>query len=644
MPICLTRRPLTILRRVALAAIMSSPARAASKDNWIEVRSPHFTVISNSGEKEARRVADQFEQFREVFEKSFPKLRLDLGRPLIIFAVKNEDSLKSLLPGYWEVKGRAHPAGIYVSGEERHFVAVRTNIEGENPYEVVYHEYTHAIMNLNFRGLPVWLSEGLAEYFGNSTIRDNEVNIGKISAYHLQVLRQSRLIPIEALLLADSQSPYYHEENRVSVFYAESWAIVHYLLLDPEARKQQLMEKFLSAWDATGNPLEAAQQAFGDLKKFSLTMEAYVRVGNFYMSKVNTSVRGNPKSYSSRELSPAEVAAERALFFVHTRRPSEAKAAIIEALQDDPKLSLAHEGEAVLAYTQNEYTEAQAEFSRAIELPDPSFSAYYFAAMCKLRQSAGSENAVEIAYLEKAIAMNPQFAPAYTNLASLYSMQTATQTKAIQLAKKAVDLEAGNLQYAINFAHVLLNAGRFEDAKILATRIQQAARNPVDTLNADQLSRSVEDFEAHAKQEAADQERAKRDAEAPGKVTVFAGTPQAAPKSNTQTGTGTNHAVQGSQTSTAQNRSNRPEYMLEGVVTAAECNANSSGRVTLTVNRSAMRFLYSSLAKLQVVEGLTEDSGNAPACPDWKGRRARLFFYQTKDKPYAGELQTIQFF
>ena len=74
--------------------------------------SPHFTVISNAGDKDARKIANQFEQFHEVFHNSFPSLRLDLGRPLIIFAVKNEDSLKKLLPGYWEAKGRAHPATV----------------------------------------------------------------------------------------------------------------------------------------------------------------------------------------------------------------------------------------------------------------------------------------------------------------------------------------------------------------------------------------------------------------------------------------------------------------------------------------------------------------------------------------------------
>jgi hypothetical protein len=169
---------------------------------------------------------------------------VDLGKPLVIFAVKNEDTLKLLLPAYWETKGRLHPAGIFMPGEARHYVAVRTNIEADNPYEVVYHEYTHAIMNLNFRGLPVWLGEGLAEYFANSAIHDKEVEIGKISPYHLQVLQSTRLIPVDALMQAGADSPYYNEQNRATVFYAESWAIVHYLLTDPGARKRQLLTAF----------------------------------------------------------------------------------------------------------------------------------------------------------------------------------------------------------------------------------------------------------------------------------------------------------------------------------------------------------------------------------------------------------------
>lgn len=612
-----------------------SPCAICAKEIWVEARSPHFTVISNAGGKEARRIADQFEQFREVFRSAFPNLRLDLGCPLIIFGLKNEDSLKALLPSYWEVKGRAHPAGIYVSGEERHFVALRTNTEGENPYEIIYHEYAHAILNLNFRDMPVWLSEGLAEYFGNSRIRDKDVEIGVPAPYRLQTLQQSRLIPIEELLSADQSSPYYNEQNRVSVFYAESWAIVHYLLLDPDARQRQLLMNFIKAWEASGNQVEAARQAFGDLKRFSQTMEAYARKQQFMVGTVKTTVRGDANSFETRELPPAELAAYRGLFYIHTRRPAEAEAAIHEALQQNPKLSLAYEAQGLQAYTQTQFTPAAKSFAQAVTLQGASFSAYYFDAVSRLRAGIASEEEHQraIANLEKAVAMNPLFAPAFTNLASLYSMRPETASKAIQLARKAVDLDPANLQYAINFAHVLLNAGKVEEAKTLALRINQTAWTPRDKANADQLLRSVTDYEEQSRQ-AAERARRLEETQAAATTTVVvqptATTPGPAEPKNAE--------------ARNQPKDKRTQYMAEGVIADAECNLNSTGRVTLTINHSAMKFLYSSLAKLTVVEGLTEDSGKAPACVDWKGMRARLFFYRTKDKPYAGELQTVQFF
>lgn len=56
-----------------------------------------------------------------------------------------------------------------------------------------------------------------------------------------------------------------------------------------------------------------------------------------------------------------------------------------------------------------------------------------------------------------------------------------------------------------------------------------------------------------------------------------------------------------------------------------------------------MKFMYSSLKVLRVLSSVP-DSPEAPACANWKGKRVRLYFYQTNDKPYAGELQSIQFF
>jgi len=165
-------------------------------------------------------------------------------------------------------------------------------------------------------------------------------------------------------------------------------------------------------------------------------------------------------------------------------------------------------------------------------------------------------------------------------------------------------------------------------------RINQTAWTPRDKTNAQQLLLSITDYEEQSRQAA---ERARRLEE----TQAMAATAVVVPSTATKSALAEPKNIEEVRT---QPKEKRTQYMAEGVIADAECNGNSTGRVTLTVNHSQMKFIYSSLAKLTVVEGLTEDSGKAPACTEWKGKRARLFFYPTEDKPYAGDLRTVQFF
>jgi hypothetical protein len=83
------------LRRVLEVAAVATllPFRCAlgagdPNERWVEVRSAHFVVSSNAGDREARRIADQFEQIRALFSAAatiFPcSLRLSrhgIARP-----------------------------------------------------------------------------------------------------------------------------------------------------------------------------------------------------------------------------------------------------------------------------------------------------------------------------------------------------------------------------------------------------------------------------------------------------------------------------------------------------------------------------------------------------------------------------------
>jgi Tfp pilus assembly protein PilF len=623
------------LLAICWIALLSAalPGLAVSKDTWIEVRSPNFTVISNAGEGRARTIAEHFEQFRELFQSAFPKMRVDLGKPLVIFALKNEDSMKTFLPAYWEAKGRMHPAGIYVPGEDKHFVVVRTDTEGDNPYEVVYHEYTHALMDLNFRGLPLWLGEGLAEFLGNSTLRDKEVQIGVIAPYHLQILQQNRLIPVEELLQVDNNSPYYNEANRTSVFYAESWTIVHYLMLDPEARKRQLLQNFLNAWDSSGNQVEAAQKTFGDLKKFGSAMESYARQDRFFVSNYKTSLHADPKNYTSRVLPEPEADSARGEFYVHTQRPKEARTALNAAVQAAPNLPAAHEALGELAYFEHDQETAEKEFTTAVELNSTNFIAYFFKARALMFHGmAKPEDADKIAAdLEKSISLNSNFAPAYSLLASIYSMRPETREKAFVNGRKSVLLEPGNLGYAVNFGYVLLNTGRVAEAKALAQRLQSAAKTPADQKNGLLLAQAVINRETLDQQIATMAENNKHiqeqktgTAALPSLATATAkGTP---PIGSNSTRTGPSH------------------YSLEGKIAFVDCAATEDGQLTVSVNAVLMKFHYADFSKLDISSTTKAANGSAPTCSKWKGQRAKLIFEPAQNNDFDGELSAIQFF
>jgi hypothetical protein len=247
-----------------------APYRCAAEhhESWIEIKSPHFTVYSNAGEHDGRRVALEFEEIRAMFAQNFPKLRVDSGgKPTIIYALKNEDSLKLFIPSYGQNKNAMKIGGQYFPSYDRNYALVRTDAgNGPNAYHVMYHEYAHALFRLNYRGLPLWLDEGMAEYWGFSDIQNKEAMVGVADPRHLQLLQHSPLLPIATLVSIDGSSPLYNTQDHSGIFYAEAWALVHYISMAPELREQNLLNKYLNALQQSDDPIAAANNTFGDLK------------------------------------------------------------------------------------------------------------------------------------------------------------------------------------------------------------------------------------------------------------------------------------------------------------------------------------------------------------------------------------------
>ena len=596
---------------------------------WIEVRSPHFVVASNAGEKEARRIADRFEQIRALFHAAFANLRVDPAQPVLILAAKNENTMKMLLPEDWEIKGHVHPAGLYQQGEDKHYVMLRLDSAGDNPFHALYHEYTHALLHLNFTTLPLWLDEGLAEYFGNSQLGERESKVGTINETHLYILSQNKLLPIDTLLNVEHGSPYYNEARQASVFYAESWALVHYLMLDPEAQQRQLLKNFFAQWNKSGNQIDAAQQAFGDLKHFGQEIERYSRQGRFRFALYKNGQEAADKTYSVRGLTAAEVLALRGDSATHRKMMEQARTLVEQAVQTEPNLAIGHEALGYYLYRKEDQTGADKEMKKAMELGSTSFVPPYYHGMLLLRgDSRGPEGVQEaIKSFQRAAEINPRFAPAYEGLAHAYSAAPETQTLALEAGIHAAQLEPAEHAYAINLIHLLLSASRNADARHIAQKLAENAASPQEAQTAQGLLERIDEHEQWAAQRAA-QAKMQSEAAAASSAnrTVVASVPVAA-----ETVTGSAAAVP----------VDRSKLMaVDGIVRKIDCTHKPALVVTLSGGNRPLIFHAADFAVVNVT-GAGEEVSSLDSCEKWKGRPIRLWFQVVKGKGYWGEITDI---
>src|SRR3977135_3611292 len=394
---------------------------------------------------------------------------------MLMFALNNENSLSQLIPEYWAEKGHTHPAGLFVPGQEKNYIALRIDVEGEYPYLPIYHEYVHLIVNLNYQHFPLWLNEGFADFLGCATLTAKGGKLGQPSSSELYVLQQSKLLPLDLLFKVDHQSPYYNEANKTNIFYAESWALVHYLMLDQAKQKEQLLSKYISFVENGADPVEAANRAFGDLAQMTKGRDTNTTQPPYREYCVPLPGRQNAKDYSVRTISPAEAQARLGDFDLYRGQLESAQKKLEEAVRLDPNLPAAQESMGLLLFRQDKRYEAERYFSRAVALDSKSALAYYYHAMLLMSQGADAEEMAEAkTALEKAVALNPGLGWAWSNLGLLYANDAGALNKALSRADLAVHIFPGEPHFQYNLAEVLARMERFDEARTIARKLQSA--------------------------------------------------------------------------------------------------------------------------------------------------------------------------
>jgi len=455
----------------------AGPAQAGPSP-WIEIRSPHFSVVTDSGERRGRDVALHFEQMRAVFGALMTKANVNIPIPLQIVAFRNAKELRDFAP-LWKGKP-TQMAGLFQGGEDRSFIML--DMSAENPWAVVFHEYAHQLMSgVLAADTDPWFEEGFAEYFATIEVDSKQAMVGKPGEYQYRILEQGGMMKVADLLKVRKNSAVYNEngEHR-GVFYAESAMVVHYLY------DNGLIPRLATYFDLTGNrnmPVEQAfEQTFGmSTLKFDKVLRDYVASGHFRYYPISTS-KIVSSDYAVAPVSEADAEAVLADIHLHSiDYHDRAVTEFQEVLKADPSNAAALRGLGYAYLQQRDFTQAGEYFRKASQADSKDPRVHYYSALLMSREGdfADRSRLPEMTReLETAIALDPNFADSYM-LLGMTQMYAGDAAQALAAMQKAVQLSPRNEQYRYDLAHLYADQHQFDQAAELFETLRKAENEQV---------------------------------------------------------------------------------------------------------------------------------------------------------------------
>jgi tetratricopeptide (TPR) repeat protein len=483
------RSVVVLVCAVAYSCLSTLPLHAFAVDKWLSIQTKNFTLVGNAGESDIRRVGRTLEEFRSAVAMVFPKMEQTSTVPTTILVFKNDESFKPYKPVYKDQPSNA--VAFFQSGEDMNYIALSATLAAPN---VVFHEYVHFLLRENVGGLPLWISEGLAECYSTFELAGkNDFTIGRPPEQHVATFNSSpRFIPIKQLLSIQDKSPEYNEESKQGMFYAESWAMVHYLVLGPESKRRSQFAQLLTSL-AKG---QAFEDAFGDAFQTDYgTLEDEVREyirkrTSWPMTKVTSkdSLQVDVRSMATKTLSEAESEFYLGDLLLHLNRLADAEPHLTVAASKAPSLTSAQTSLAMLRVRQRRYDDALASLKKAVEADSKNYLVHFYYAYVLERAEADATTVSTTApaekyetmrtYAKKSIELAPRYVEAYALLARINLNAGENLDEAEATLKKGISLAPGRDDLQMLLAQTVLRANRIEDARGILSTIERSSTNP----------------------------------------------------------------------------------------------------------------------------------------------------------------------
>jgi len=258
--------------RAALAAALGLAVSATADRahaEWQKAESAHFVVYSDGGEDSLRTFAGKLEDFDALLRLFHGRAadQEDGARKLDVYLVRSADQLRRVFPDV------ENAAGVYTAGPADIFTVAIRKSNGLAD-DTVLHEYVHHFMLQHYPGAyPAWLIEGYAEYFMTANFEDRKILIGAPNGGRVSALLNGSWVSSRDLLSKRSSQL---TDQQGALYYSQAWLLTHYMLSDPERKKQ--LSAFVAATARGEDALTAWPKTTGiAVQDLERVMRGYLR-------------------------------------------------------------------------------------------------------------------------------------------------------------------------------------------------------------------------------------------------------------------------------------------------------------------------------------------------------------------------------
>ena len=481
----------------ALAMLLLAGAAAPAGAEWRRIDSPNFTVVGDVGAGDLREITRRFENFRDVLGRVLTSRLTATAVPTVVIVFPSDSAFTPFKP-----KFNGKPValtGLFLPRRDANYIALVRDWD-ENAMRVVFHEYAHLITSNITQRLPLWLNEGLAEFYSTfQMVGDREALIGRTVPGHLERLNSQSHLPLEELLGVRHDSALYNEGDRRSVFYAQAWALTHMLLVGQPTGRDRL-GAYVSNLDAGLAPVDAWHKAFAE-ERPDRDLQNYIRRSVFNAYRLKFAEKAAGYDGSAVAMPNADAQAFLAHFLAQQQRFDEAVERLDRAATADGESEWQRVVRALVAAARND-TAAASRGLTGVETPVDWLTAYFAANGLAELVNAGSAEAKTThrrssrTLFEAAQKGRGEIANALARIAWLdLGAGGRPGPDVLRTIQRARTLAPGRHDYAFLHAQVLAQMDDYAAASTVLASLVTAASPPDVRESARNIQRQIEQLQ-----------------------------------------------------------------------------------------------------------------------------------------------------